>query len=109
MSIFFFHLVVVLFPESNDLAHSERFDMFRCNRPLAPSDTLENFFFGHALVRGNSGEDRIQCPDAQWRMCRNCDAMVRRVFGLQNDVTADLMDSLVLSALRQMPRQRFTA
>lgn len=70
--------------------------------PPGCSQILEYFFLRHALVRSNRGKDRIQRSDSQRRMRGDGDPVVRRIFGLQNNVAADLMNLGVLPMLREV-------
>ena len=75
----------------------------------ATLNASENFLFAYALMRGDGGEDRIQCSDAQRRMRRNGDPMMTWLFSLQNDVAADLMKSFVFPPLAKVLDELFPA
>jgi len=77
--------------------------------PRKLSNAFKNLLFGHILVRGNGGKDRVERPDSEWIVCGNRDAMRRRLLGLQNYMTADLMDLLVSPMLREVFHERLSA
>jgi len=77
--------------------------------PAILSGVLENGIFGNVLVRGNSGKDRVQSTDSEGRVRRNCNAVGRWLLGLNDDVTANLMDFLVFPAFAEMLDQCFSA
>jgi hypothetical protein len=70
---------------------------------------FENILFRHALVRGNSREDRVQRPNSEGIVGRNSDSMRRRLSGLQNDMAPDLMHSLLSPVLAKVFDQGRTA
>jgi hypothetical protein len=60
---------------------------------------LENSLFGHVLVGRNIGKNPIQSPDSEGLVLWDSDAVGRRMLGLKNDVTANLMDFQIFPAL----------
>lgn len=72
-------------------------------------DVVENVLFGDASLRGDCRYDTVQRADSQRIVCRDRDTMRCRRFGLQNDVTAHLMDSSVSPNFAKAPNQGFSA
>ena len=60
----------------------------------------ENRFLGDGVDFRNSVEDGVERADADGIMVGHGKAMVRRRFGLQNDVASDLVDLLVAVMLK---------
>lgn len=77
--------------------------------PSGTLEVLENGLLGHILVRSNDRKDSIQRPDPEMRMRRNSNTMGSWLLSLQNNVTADLVNSLVSPALAEVLDQLFSA
>lgn len=97
-------------PRHRRVAHISGFSKFLTAGDLRGKlDSSEDVLFGHAFVNSNGAEDRVQCPNPHRCMRRNGDTMVAGLFCLQDDVTTDLMYSLISPVLVQMPDQFFAA
>ena len=72
-------------------------------------NALKNCFLGDVLVGGDGSEDRVQSPDPERRMRGNGDAVGSRSLGLKDDVSADLVDSLVVPKLAEVLDQGLAA
>jgi hypothetical protein len=73
------------------------------------SEPFEGILFGNALVRGNGGKNRIQRSNSEGIMSRDGDPVRRRLLGLQDDVVANLVDTLVSPELTEVPDQVLAA
>jgi len=60
------------------------------------SQRIDDRIARDAFVPGNRAKDGSERPKPEWMMVGNDDPLVRWCFGLQNDMTANLMHSLVL-------------
>src|SRR5438128_633433 len=63
-----------------------------CHAIFRSSQRLQNLVSGDVLVVGNSLEDGVERPDAQVFVGRHGDPVMERLFCLQDNVTAFLMD-----------------
>jgi hypothetical protein len=68
----------------------------------------DDFFLRHALVRGNSSQNRLTRTNPKRIIRRSCNALMRGLTRLQEDVALCLMHSLVSPTPAKVPDQILT-
>jgi hypothetical protein len=62
---------------------------------IPPLERAKNIFSFNPFVSGYEPKDAVECFQSNWVMVRNLDSLTGRKFGLNDQVTALLMDEAV--------------